>query len=428
MKGDRDTPKDGGLILRVVPDGQFIRFAHGFQRPWGLTFDPQGNLYVTDPKAGTISRFLAPAAPALAPLPESTTEAKIELSGTAEPEATITVRGGVDQASTAADLEGKFTLDVPLVPDQVNALKVYATGAKGDGLTSAPASATMRQQTGPSPPSITIVLQITAPAPGATITADSVLVRGFVDAGGLEVGVTVNTFPAAVQGNTLAALVPVSPGPNTLTAVATTATGATATQSVSITVAAPATPAIALHVSPASGVSPLRVAFSVLGGPVPTAVNLDLDGNGTVDFTGSSLEAQTFTYTQAGLFFPAVTITDTQGNQLAAKAVVQVHDQGALDTLLQSKWTGMKAALQRGDAPAALQFITSESRGVYQEMFSELSVVLPTVGADLADIRFVEIRGDLAEYELLVTEDGQNLSYYVEFIRDIDGIWRVNFF
>ncbi|MFQ5916047.1 MAG: hypothetical protein ACE5JS_22975, partial [Nitrospinota bacterium] len=100
----------------------------------------------------------------------------------------------------------------------------------------------------------------------------------------------------------------------------------------------------------------------------------------------------------------------------------------ALDALLQAKWTSMKTALQESNIPAALQFIVSKSRDPYQTLFSELTPLLPTVGADLGDLRFVELRGDVAEYELLVVEESQTISYYVEFIRDTDGLWRVSFF
>ena len=161
---------------------------------------------------------------------------------------------------------------------------------------------------------------------------------------------------------------------------------------------------------------------------MPTAIDLDLVGDGTVDFSGPTLEGQTFTYPESGLFFPTVMLTDTDGNQHTASAVVQVYDQAALDALLQTKWTGMKDALQQQDTPAALQFIASRNRDVYKELFAELAPELPTVGANLGDIRIIGIRVDLAEYELLVVEYGQTISYYVEFIRDTDGLWRVNSF
>jgi hypothetical protein len=155
---------------------------------------------------------------------------------------------------------------------------------------------------------------------------------------------------------------------------------------------------------------------------------IDLQGDGSVDFSGSSLDGQTFTYPQPGIFVPTVRVIDANGNQFTARTVVQVLDQAAFDALLQAKWTGMKATLQQSDIPAAVEFIVSESRDVYQALFSELTPLLTTVGADLGDLRFVELRTDFAEYELLVVEDSQTISYYVEFNRDSNGVWRVSFF
>jgi len=428
VKKDPETPKDGGLMLKVAPDGTFTRFAQDFERPWGLTFDPQGNFYVTDPKAGRIYRFLAPAPPSLADHPATTREAQVTLAGTTEPEARITVRGGQEEVTTFPNSEGRFSLDVPLLPDQVNQLKVYATGAKGEGLTSAAALAPTQQQTTPPPPSIVLVVQITDPTPGATVTADSVLVRGLVDAGGLEVGVTVNSSPAAVVGNTFAAHVPVSPETTTLTAIATTVTGASATQSIVVTVATAPTPAVTLRASPASGVAPLRVSFSLVGGPVPTAVELDREGDGLIEFTGTSLEGQSFTYAQAGVYTPSATITDSDGNRFTAGTVVQVYDRAGLDNVLQSKWTGMRGALREGRIEEALEFIAQDFREEFRLDFTALAPFLPTLGQELEGIRFVAIRGHRAQYELLSTEDGVTFSYNVEFIRDVDGIWRIAFF
>lgn len=101
-------------------------------------------------------------------------------------------------------------------------------------------------------------LQVLIPEPvnGATISAGSLLVCGTVEAGGVEVGVTVNGFPAAVQGSSFAAQIPVTPETTGLTAVATTATGATASHSVNITVLAAPAPAFTLLATPRSGVVP----------------------------------------------------------------------------------------------------------------------------------------------------------------------------
>ena len=111
-----------------------------------------------------------------------------------------------------------------------------------------------------------------------------------------------------------------------------------------------------------------------------------------------------------------------------AQAVYAVESETALDTVLQNKWAGLKEALQKGDVPVALGFIAIERRPVYEKMFTELAAQLPTVGADLGDIRLLEIRENVVEYELLTVENGKRISYYVEFIRDTDGVWRLRTF
>jgi PKD repeat protein len=338
------------------------------------------------------------------------------------------VRGGQEEVTAFANSEGRFNLDVPLLPDQVNQLKVYATGAKGEGLTSAPALAPIQQQT-MTPPSTVLVVQITEPSSGATVTADSVLVRGFVDAGGLEVGVSVNSSPAAVVGNTFAALVPVTPETTTLIAVATTVTGAKATQSIGITVGAPSTPSIILRASPAGGVAPLSVGFSVLGGPIASKVELDLDADGTVDFTGASLEGQIFTYAKPGAYTPRVKLTDSGGKQSTASTTVEVYDQVVLDAQLQAKWTGLKDALRAGDVARAATFFHTSTRAAYQSQLGRFnSSTLMTIDRWMTTIQLVRVGPGGAQYEMLREEEGETFSFAVWFQLDEDGIWRLRRF
>lgn len=161
---------------------------------------------------------------------------------------------------------------------------------------------------------------------------------------------------------------------------------------------------------------------------VPISVALDVEGDGDVDFTGRSVEGQSFAYSAPGRYRPTVTGTDGRGNQYTASALVLVEDRDTLDALLQSKWAGMKRALYGRDIEGALQFIAPESRPGYGQMFTELLSTLAKVGAELGEIRFVEVRGNLAEYELLADEGGKRLSYYVEFRRDQDGQWYLKSF
>ena len=434
VKRDRENPKDGGLILRVGPDGSFTRFAQGFERPWGLTFDPQGNLYVSDPRVGRIYRFLALAPPSLADHPATTREAQVTLSGTTEADTRITVRGGKEEVTAVADGQGAFSIEVPLVPDQANTLKVYATGAKGEGLTSAPTIATIQQQTTPPPTSIVLVVQITEPAPSATISTDSVLVRGLVDAGGLEVGVTVNDVPALLSGTQWAVDIPLVLGSNSISAMATTVTGVQATTSITVNVPQPTPKQLILRAAPASGIAPLEVTWQVINQTGRLLVQFELDETGTGTFRAPTamLDGAKTTYASPGLRFPALRATDDQGTLHTASAVVNVVDRAALDATLQARWTGIKSALSAGDAAAALGHIVTRGRDGYATLFTALGDQLAALGADMPPIQPVYFEGTFAKYRLRrqqrVGGTMMTITHYIYFSVDADGIWRLESF
>jgi hypothetical protein len=106
--------------------------------------------------------------------------------------------------------------------------------------------------------------------------------------------VTVNGFVALVDSGQFAVEVPVDETVTSLAAVARDATGNTlGSQTIPVTVQIPAEwPVLLSRVSPIIGPAPLTVRFELRCLDPISRIDLDADGNGTVDFQGTTLDNQ----------------------------------------------------------------------------------------------------------------------------------------
>ncbi len=232
-------------IGKVHPDRHLTAFAQNLEDPQGVALGPDGALYAADGHAGRLLRFVPPAPPALDPVGPFTTQATLAVHGTTE--AGARVDGFVDEAepgvSTLADGAGAFTLTLALTPNAENAFEVFATAHAGDGLTSAPATATVTHDS--APPG----LALTDP-PAGTFVRQTVSVQAQASDGGSQVASL--TLSAAGQA-LLPTLMPAPPagsvtasaswntgtagdGPQTLVATATDRAGNPTTVSRLVTV------------------------------------------------------------------------------------------------------------------------------------------------------------------------------------------------
>jgi hypothetical protein len=352
------------------------------------------------------------------------------LSGTA---ATLAFSGS-DNLTPAAALQFTWRLDggAWTAPSPLGAASLT-------GLTAGPHTfeVAARDQAGNSDPTPTVwqftvqTLQVTVTTPvlGATVAAGPLLVRGTVDSGGPEVGVTVNGVPAAVQGGVWAAAVALPAGPGELTAVATTASGATASATVTIQVdAGTAAAGLELRAFPPGGTAPLSVTFSMRNttGRALVFYELDADGDGTAERSSGTFEGLEATYATEGLYTACLRATDEQGQVYVATTLVSVMSHAQVNARLQATYGGMKEALRRGDVPAALPFIHSGVRDKYEGVFRSIAPEkLAEIDRYLAEAVPVEIGHNGAEYEIRRMRNGELLGFPLWFRRDADGIWRL---
>ncbi len=275
---------------------------------------------------------------------------------------------------------------------------------------------------------------ITDPAPLAAISSGRVTVQGAWAGYTNDVGVAVNGIQAAISGNRFVAdSVPLAAGANALKATITTFDGIRNTDEISVT-ATGEEPMLSLWANPASGVPPFVASFrpEVRGEIAATEYRYDFDGDGIIDLTSPTDDVVTFTYTAPGLFQPAMTAIDAAGQGTAASHTIFVLDPVVATALLAGRWENLSASLRSQDIPGSLINLLPTSREKYQDVFTSLGPQLPGIFASLPSPEFIGLKGHVAQYRVIreQTWDGvpRTIAYYVWFVRDGDGLWRIDQF
>ena len=273
-----------------------------------------------------------------------------------------------------------------------------------------------------------ITLEITSPNHGETIYRPDILVKGTItNSEGNETGVTVNGMSSIVIGGQFVANhVPLEEGENIITAIATDTEGYTATAS--ITVYAETTgDYIKLTADTESGVSPLEVTLRIEATFSFTESSLTYTGPGDVETLDSTAYEYRVRMTTEGIYYFTAEVNH-ESNTYTDTIAIEVMDEAALDGLLRARWNGMRQALIQNDIDTAVSYFTNSSKGSYQEMFSALSSDLSQIEQELGDIQFIKIMNSSVEYDIRITRHGEEYSFYLLFLRDEDGLWKIRSF
>lgn len=184
-----------------------------------------------------------------------------------------------------------------------------------------------------------------------------------------------------------------------------------------------------------SGIAPLDIDFMVdidhslyLRKNTVTRYEMDYEGDGIIDHIITDREDISHTYTQEGIYYPTITITDAQNNQYTHTTAINVLSREKMDAFFKDKWNGMRASLAKRNIEGALKFFSENSREEYRKQFTTLSSILDIIARDMKEIRLVTIEDNWAEYEIIVTRDGNTYSNQLQFVKDMDGLWKIGRF
>lgn len=274
-----------------------------------------------------------------------------------------------------------------------------------------------------------ITLTIDSPLNGASINRPDAMVTGTVtNAAEYETGVTVNGVAAIVYGNQFVANhVPLQEGSNAITVTATDVNGTTATASVSVNAVTTGN-YIRLTSDTASGVAPLDATLRVDGTFSISSSTLSATGPAQPEIISSSADKYQVRMTPEGIYYFTASVTGPDGNPYQDTVAIMAANKDQMDVMLKGKWDGMRSALAIGDINIAISFFETSSQETYRTQFTALQPVLGAISNEMGQINLVKIEDARAEYEIITTRNGVTYSFYLLFVKDRNGLWKIKQF
>jgi len=301
------------------------------------------------------------------------------------------------------------------------ATTTYTITATGPGGTAtAEVTLTVRE-------SVPIQLTITSPAEGETIIRPDVMVTGTIlNPSGAETGVVVNGVIAMVHGTEFVANhVSLVEGESVIEAIATDAGGNGATDSVHVW-AEFIGDSWKLTASPASGVAPLETIIRIDGLLYVSETFLSYSGPGNVEVIEHNVVTEYLVrIDEPGIYVFNCEAVDPNGMRRNGTIAVEVLDQTQLDIMLRQKWEGMCQALLTNDIDSAVTVFDESTREAYRETFTLLSSRLPDIVREMRDIQFIRVMKNCVEYDIRTVRNDRLYSFYLVFIKDRRGLWKV---
>jgi hypothetical protein len=111
---------------------------------------------------------------------------------------------------------------------------------------------------------------------------------------------------------------------------------------------------------------------------------------------------------------------------VSAGATIGVSDVIALDATFKSVWNDMHAALVAGDLTSAIAYLDDSAVVRYEPIFELLLPHMPEIVASFSALQGITTKGDFAEYAMTRVLSGETRVFLIDFVRDVDGVWRLS--
>lgn len=158
----------------------------------------------------------------------------------------------------------------------------------------------------------------------------------------------------------------------------------------------------------------------------------DLNGDGYFEIDCVSAAQVAASFTNPGIYLVTVKVMDQFGNNYTDTNIVNVLNDSVMN-ICNDIWNRVKTALSVSDSETALNNISASSHDMYEYNFNLMQAYLPTISSEMEigagdNLVVLDIGDNLARFELRKSEGGVEDAYYIEFVKDYDGVWKLHFF
>jgi hypothetical protein len=111
---------------------------------------------------------------------------------------------------------------------------------------------------------------------------------------------------------------------------------------------------------------------------------------------------------------------------MTSSTVVEADSLAFVDGIVRAQWQRFLGRLAVRDVEGALKlFAGDKEREKYRAPLELILPSLPQFAAEIANLRLIYVRGDVAHYYATRTIDGVVHGYPVYFVRGNDGVWKL---
>jgi nitrogen fixation/metabolism regulation signal transduction histidine kinase len=129
------------------------------------------------------------------------------------------------------------------------------------------------------------------------------------------------------------------------------------------------------------------------------------------------------------MYFITASVNGPDGNVYQDTIVITVLSRIEMDRMLKAKWERMNTALANQDVEKASTYYSGETKKIYTDLFNALYAYLPQIVQEMQEIQMIYLKNNTAKYRMRQNElyGGRNitLAYYIYFVIDKDGVWKI---